>query len=121
MSECPKCDAEIGNAAYCGCGWKRQKARIEQPSVPSVDCAFDGCGNSAKVKILVKTGWANLCVNHYEDHFRRESQKTCNRLGLDTVEKKRKWVQENKRGLKRFTDAPMREPSEDLEEAEIAF
>jgi hypothetical protein len=74
------------------------------------------------LKILTKAGWANLCLPHYEDHFRIQATKKCNELGLDTVEKKRAWVLEkSKTVFKRFpiqTPVIEREPGEDLEEAE---
>ena len=28
MSECPKCDAEIGKSSYCGCGWKKKSWKV---------------------------------------------------------------------------------------------
>jgi hypothetical protein len=27
MADCPKCHSELGNATYCGCGWRRRSMR----------------------------------------------------------------------------------------------
>lgn len=74
MSECPKCHGEIGNAKYCGCGWKEQPKRGEATPLPHIDCAHEMCGTPAIVKVQTKTGWATLCERHYLEHKNAEAK-----------------------------------------------
>ena len=85
---------------------------------PAPQCAYDGCGFSSYVRIKTKTGWANLCPLHYDQHFKRQADETCKRLGLKTPAEMREWVKKNNKGLKRFSDAVMPEKSEDEIEIE---
>jgi hypothetical protein len=120
MSECPKCGSEVGNAGYCGCGWKR-KAIVkggDKPPEQTVKCCHDICFNDAKVKIKTHTGWANLCMRHYDDHYQKQSEEYCNALGLTTTEQRRAWVkQQINRLAKKYTRyVPKSEPGADYEE-----
>lgn len=112
--ECPKCGDALGTkATYCGCGWKKgisQDGKLAYPNEqPRVPCCYEGCFISATVKIKTPLGWANLCDMHYPEHFRKEANKTCERLGLDTPAKQRRWVKDWMLANK----LPMREPGED--------
>lgn len=118
MSQCPKCASEIGNAGYCGCGWKPERkkettARTFDGAEHRVKCCHDECFTEAFCKVRIKTGWANFCQKHYDEHFLREAQTTCRKLGLITTSQKRAWVKERLKNVFK----PMREPGEDDEEA----
>lgn len=121
--ECPKCEAEIGSASYCGCGWGRKKKADRGPEMPRVPCAFYSCArlSAARIKVMGNS-WSNFCAEHYEEHFLRQAEETCLTLGLKTKEQKYKWVREKlKKGLfKRIPIEPIaeREPGEDREELE---
>ena len=91
--ECPKCDAEIGRANYCGCGWKNKKPDAKEPEL-LVECCRQGCPNRAKVKILVDAGWDNLCLDHYDQHWKREPQ---------PIHKRGNWTELQARLAKHFT------------------
>jgi len=117
MSECPKCHSEIADATYCGCGWKRRKEAKQAEVELLVECAHFSCLQRAKVKIKTTTGWANLCIPHYEEHFRMKAVVTCETLGLHTVGQKRAWVRDAVGKLAQKWAPPYnREPGEDLEE-----
>lgn len=119
--ECPDCEQPLGrNAKYCGCGWKKDapkgNGKLAYPDEPPrVPCCHEGCFVSAKVKIKTPLGWANLCDMHYPEYFRKEADKTCERMGLDTPAKQRRFVMDCALAHK----LPIREPGE--EEAESPF
>lgn len=111
--ECPECRVEIGRAKYCGCGWKMQKRMKDEPR-PFVQCAHMACNTSATVYLKMPTGWANLCIPHYEQHFTDKAHATCEKLGLQTVSQKRAWVKDAIAKLSRkWTPDYQREPGED--------
>ena len=94
MRSCPRCGAAIGEAAIaCRCGWKDRetKGRPAEPEL-TVECAHMECQHRAKVKIRTKTGWANLCMFHYDEHYRLKALATCEALGLHTTEQRREWT-----------------------------
>lgn len=92
MAECPKCRSEIGAATFCGCGWKKYaKPGLNAPIETTVKCCHDDCLISARVKVQTAYGWANFCVRHYEDYHLAQARKTCEAMGLDTMEKQRAW------------------------------
>jgi hypothetical protein len=75
MAHCPECKSEIGMATYCGCGWRQgvvgKAAALSYPNdPPRVYCAHESCPHLSVVKIKTNLGWANLCMKHYEEHFR---------------------------------------------------
>lgn len=115
MAECPQCNSEIGRATFCGCGWKKyakyKPGAAAYPNDPDrVKCAHDGCFITAKVKIHTKFGWANLCMEHYEQHYVAQGRATCKRLGLDTPAQQRAYVRNCLKRLYR-----QREPGDDDE------
>lgn len=114
MSACPKCDTEIGAAAYCGCGWKRgAKARDTGPE-RRCDCCYEGCSHDAMVKIKTPTGWANMCLDHYAIYHHAKAEKHCRDLGLNTRAQRLAWLRQNWRQLTALP--PIREPGQDDEE-----
>ena len=81
---------------------------------PRTLCGYEPCGISAVVKIGTHNGgspWLNLCMRHYEQHFKKQARETCEDLGLVTLKQKRAYVKEKLAGIFR-----MREPGEDLDE-----
>ena len=113
---CPECNSTIGaNATYCGCGWGRKKKFDHGvPDEPRAPCAHESCGRLSTVKIHTPTGWANLCLPHYQDHFLIAGTRKCVQLGLNTVAEKRKWVLDHMPDFR--IRRPEREPGEDREE-----
>lgn len=57
-------------------------------SVPLIDCAHQGCGSHAIARVRAPTGWANLCLYHYEHQLDGEAREYCLAHGLNTTEKK---------------------------------
>ncbi len=83
MAECPRCDLEIGLSTSCSCGWRsRARSPFAQPKEPTVDCAHQGCNAPAMCKVKTATGWANLCTQHYDHHYRDEALATLDKYGL---------------------------------------
>jgi hypothetical protein len=83
-NQCPTCGAPLGkNAAYCGCGWRRITSGFDAPQEPHVNCAHEDCFLSAKVKIKTKTGWANLCAQHYDQHFAKQAVDNLDKYGME--------------------------------------
>ena len=111
---CPDCGQEIGRATYCGCGWgkKRPEKHTGYVEPDRVKCAYDICFRTAKLKVMTPTGWANFCMEHYENHFKKQARETCENLGLVTLAQKKKYVKEKLAGIFRI-----REPGEDEEAA----
>lgn len=80
---CPDCSRTLHvGATYCGCGWKRRKSPFADALEVTVNCAHFNCRNPAKVKIKTKTGHANLCMAHYDQHYRDEALDGLDKLGL---------------------------------------
>lgn len=119
---CPKCDAEIGNASYCGCGWKRSRVQRFEETTPRVTCGFEPCEYLAKVRIKTARGWLNVCVGHYEKYYFAQAQDACAKLGLTTVDERRAYVRGAMKNLvKKWTpDYNAREPGEDEEYKHVA-
>ena len=83
--ECPKCKSTLHNTATsCGCGWGKKS--YDQVHVEHINCSHDGCFLSAKVKIQTKTGWAKLCLKHYEEHYANEAIANLAQRGLNQLE-----------------------------------
>lgn len=83
--DCPRCNEPLINAGYCRCGW-RARIRPERQAVAApeyVPCAHDGCRESALCRIKMPTGWANLCMPHYEQHFARIGDAAMTAHGID--------------------------------------
>ena len=82
--KCPKCPADLAeNATYCGCGWKKLQPRFEHSRDPDVSCAHEDCGIAAMCKVQTKTGWANLCWQHYDSHFARQAVENLASYGME--------------------------------------
>jgi hypothetical protein len=47
-----------------------KKAEVTQKAdvVPAIPCAHEECQDYAVVKLKTKTGWARLCMRHYDAH-----------------------------------------------------
>lgn len=117
MAECPECKTEIGRAAYCGCGWKRHAKAKAPIQGPRADCGYEGCGREAMCKIHTKTGWLNVCEDHYRIYHHAKAEEYCKNLGLDTIAKKRAHFREQIKQLtSRIRPQYMREPGQDDEE-----
>jgi len=117
---CPECQSTLAaNATYCGCGWGRGKkgnARYEAPELLT-ECAHETCQHRAKVKIHTSTGYVNLCIFHYGEHFRVKALDTCAALGLNTIEQRRECVRDLIGKLvHKWTPDYQREPGEDWSE-----
>jgi hypothetical protein len=57
---------------------------------PAIPCAHEGCQEYAVVKLLMPTGWAKLCMPHYELHFAKQGDKATAAAGLD------RWSEESR-------------------------
>lgn len=115
MSECGKCGAEIGKAAYCGCGWKRYaKSAANASELPRVKCCHDTCFIDAFCKIQTPTGWANFCHAHYDEYFKRSGDAYCASRGLVTRQQKIAYLK-----AKWPSFVKLREPGQDDEEIAV--
>ena len=108
--QCPDCKGEIGRAIYCGCGWKKTSLRVVG-GVQDVRCAHSECGIDAMCRVKTKTGWANLCWQHYDQYFERQAIDNLSKYGMERKadEARDEWVmrmrQFVKGGLKRLSGA----------------
>ena len=48
-------------------------------------CAHDDCGISAFCKINTPPGWANLCWQHYDEHFAKQALDNLPKWGLEKL------------------------------------
>lgn len=81
MNRCPECDAPLGASAIaCRCGWRNG---AKQMVVELIPCAHESCGQSALCRIKTPTGWARLCLPHYEQHFAEQGRRAMTEYGLD--------------------------------------
>lgn len=63
--QCPDCGSGLGSKAIrCRCGWSAVGGSIVP--LPHIACSYMGCGTSAVCRVWTKTGWANVCLKHYE-------------------------------------------------------
>jgi hypothetical protein len=82
--ECKNCGITLADdATYCGCGWKKLKPRFERPFDTPVPCAYADCGVDAMCRIQTKTGWANLCWQHYDQHFAQQAVDNLDKYGME--------------------------------------
>jgi hypothetical protein len=49
---------------------------------PHIQCAHATCGQSAMCRIQTPTGWAKLCLYHYEAHFGEQGRQSLEKYGL---------------------------------------
>lgn len=93
---CPKCQSQLGlRATFCGCGWRKAAPAAQTfAEVDRAQCAHMGCFLSAKVRIQTRTGWADLCAKHYEQHFTDQALESLDRYGLakEPDETNAEWV-----------------------------
>lgn len=84
MAECPRCDSPLARfATACACGWRaRAKKETDEKPRETFPCAHDGCALPAACKIKVVTGWANLCLPHYQMHFEKQADRGLAAKGL---------------------------------------
>lgn len=62
---CPDCGSGLGaSATKCRCGWTYSGNVVA--FMPRIDCSFSGCSANAICRVFTKTGWAKVCMNHYE-------------------------------------------------------
>lgn len=109
--QCPQCATTLHRSAtFCGCGWQKKTQPLPSEREPHVNCAHDGCFLSSKVKITTQTGWANLCMRHYEEHFAREATGNLKKWGCerlpdeskaDHVNRMRRFVKNGFKGFSR--------------------
>ena len=61
---CERCKRRLKpDAIACICGWTLAAAK--PPSV-GIQCAHSDCSINAKIRVWTRTGWANVCLVHYE-------------------------------------------------------
>ena len=78
----------LGYRAYkCRCGWKEQA--VSERSVSFVDCAHFGCDSAAKVNVKTATGFANLCMAHYDAHHLERAKSVLAGLGIETKDEQK--------------------------------
>lgn len=70
---CPKCREALPiDAEACECGWSKAAKPISlgpQPK-PHIDCGYAPCADPARIRVRTKRGWLNVCLGHYEHHYR---------------------------------------------------
>lgn len=84
--DCPRCSEPLFSPSSCRCGWRARTRRESGHSTeppPHVPCAHQDCRESALCRIQTPTGWANLCMPHYERHFARIGDAALTAHGLD--------------------------------------
>lgn len=64
---------------------KTEGATRREDVQPAIPCAHEDCQQYAVVNLRLKTGWAKLCMPHYEQHFAREGDKVTTAHGLDKL------------------------------------
>lgn len=76
----------------------------------AVNCAHESCNIPAMYKIHTKTGWANLCIPHYDKHFADQAIESLDKYGMAKLagESRPEWVvrmrQFVKKGFKNFAN-----------------
>jgi hypothetical protein len=59
-----------------------------------VHCAHDVCNNPSIVNIKVRTGRANVCRFHYDQHFQIQADLANAERGLTTADQMRAWCKQ---------------------------
>ena len=93
--DCPKCHVSLADSAtYCGCGWKKLAPKWQSKTDEPVPCAHEACNISAMSRIMTKTGWANLCWRHYDEHFYNQAIDNLDKYGMEIQpdETRAEWV-----------------------------
>ena len=63
----------------------RKDSSDQLPAVaPDKPCAYEesGCRQQARVRVQTKTGWANMCVSHYQAYHGALAREYCKERGL---------------------------------------
>lgn len=98
MSICPECKAKLSPLAEaCRCGWEKSSGPV------TYSCAHTTCQKKAIARIETQTGWANVCIGHYEKYYLQKAQQKCADMGLLTAEMCREWIRKNGIKVKRFS------------------
>lgn len=63
-------------------------------TVERCSCAYAACPKDAAVKILTKTGWANVCKDHYGAYHLAASKAYTAERGLKVVGDMRHWIKD---------------------------
>lgn len=92
---CPRCQAPLKflGATSCACGWKKRERKAEGPTQKErvfVDCAYE-CKNDATVRLMTKTGWANMCQRHHDMYHLAAAKAYTAELGLTTPAEMARW------------------------------
>lgn len=105
MAECPRCESPLAKfAVACVCGWRARAKKDEEKPREKYPCAHDGCALPAACKIKVITGWANLCLPHYQRHFEIQADRGLEAKGLaqkpgeaksEHIARMREWCRKN--------------------------
>ena len=53
---------------------------------PVIPCAHETCGESAMCRVKTPTGWAKLCLTHYDAYYREQGRKAMREYGLERKE-----------------------------------
>ena len=94
---CPDCKRRIVDIAEsCRCGWTKGNVAAGH----YVHCAQEECGISAVCRVKTPTGFANFCLEHYDEYFAKQAAIYCGSRGLDTTEKQYKFCREKINGLR---------------------
>lgn len=119
FNQCPKCSVDLPDgASTCACGWRKRGTRAALPARKPVQCAHEGCPTDATLALRMPTGWANLCRGHAECHWQREADEFVQRMGLDTLQKKRQFINDRLAGIGRAR--PSKEWAESLLDRVVA-
>lgn len=103
---------------------KSQLSPTQSATPARIQCAHDGCGRPAIVRIKTKTGGAVLCESHYEQHYSNLAFAALDKRGLERlgdesseewVERMRAFVRDKARAFGRRGFVPKRD--EDAREA----
>lgn len=83
---CPDCGSNLGPSAIkCRCGWRVVSVAPQFLS----ECAHMGCNVGAKVNVKTPTGYANLCMGHYDSKALSDAKAWLADRGLETMAEQR--------------------------------
>lgn len=119
FNQCPDCSVDLPDkATSCSCGWRKRGTRAALPARKPVQCAHEGCPVDATLALHMPTGRANVCRPHAERHWQREADEHARRAGLDTLQKKRQFINDRLAGIGRAR--PSKEWAESLLDRVVA-
>jgi hypothetical protein len=86
----------------------------------TIPCAHANCGIDAMCRIKTKTGWADVCWQHYDAHYAAQARANCAAKGLHTTAQLREaWKVGTATLARRMRNREVmvqREPGEDWDE-----